>query len=70
MHSHQWDYIGAILGGDKISCVGFTQNGGQAISSEHKKKKQPSSFMSKQERCTASVFNIDSQYTTKPKVSD
>lgn len=56
------DYIGAILGGDEISCVGFTQNGGQAISSEHKETKKPSCLIFKWERCTASVFNIDLQY--------
>lgn len=60
--SQEKDYIGAILGGDEISCVGFTQNGGQAISSEHKETKKPSCLIFKWERCTASVFNIDLQY--------
>lgn len=39
MDSHQWDYVGEILRGDEMSCAGFTQNGGQAISSERKGKK-------------------------------
>lgn len=26
-NSHEWDYVAVTFGGDKISCVGFTQVG-------------------------------------------